>query len=46
MNLTCKIIFNVNIVSFLIIYVAINFSGNHFGIMKEITQKRGLIMDF
>jgi hypothetical protein len=39
MNLNCKAIFNINIVNFLIFYVAIEFSKNHIEFFFLISNK-------
>jgi hypothetical protein len=46
MNLNCKAIFNINIVNFLIIYVAIDFTGNHIEEINNLKKKNKLIINF
>jgi hypothetical protein len=46
MNLKCKVILNINIFNFLVIHVAINFSGNHIkNYGYEFKKKNGLILN-
>jgi hypothetical protein len=46
MNIICKIIFNINIVKFLFIHVAIDFNENHIKNVNEVLENNGFIVNF